>query len=66
MVGDLVAVVLALVSLWLRTTNGTDIIMPWGLSISKVIAVLIHHTGWKGGTLSYRHRVGMLPDERGQ
>lgn len=65
MIGNLLAVVLAVVSLWLRATQGPDIIVPWGLSISAVIVVLILYTGWKGGELSYRHRVGMLPDDRG-
>jgi uncharacterized membrane protein len=66
MIGNLVAVVLAVVSLLLRATQGTDIIVPWGLLISTLIVLLILYTGWKGGELSYRHRVGMLPDERGR
>jgi uncharacterized membrane protein len=27
---------------------------------------LVLYTGRKGGKLSYRHRVGMLPDDRGR
>ena len=65
MVGNLVAVVLAVLSLWLRATNGADFVLPWGLLISTLVVLLILYTGWKGGELSYRHRVGMLPDDRG-
>ena len=65
MIGNLVAVVLALLSLWMRASNGPEFILPWGLLISTVIVALILYTGWKGGELSYRHRVGMLPDDRG-
>jgi uncharacterized membrane protein len=61
MSGNIVAVVLALLSLWLRASNGDDIIVPWGLLLSIAIVALILYTGWKGGELSYRHRVGMLP-----
>ena len=66
MVGNLVAVVLALANLWLRANNGDEVVLPWGLLISAVIVLLIRYTGWKGGELSYRHRVGMLPDDKGR
>ncbi|HEY8576185.1 MAG TPA: DUF2231 domain-containing protein [Devosia sp.] len=64
MVGNLVAVVLAVVSLWLRASSGAQVVLPWGLLLSTLVVVLILYTGWKGGELSYRHRVGMLPDDR--
>lgn len=63
MIGNLTAVVLALLSLWLRWNDPEAGVLPWGLLISTVIVVLILYTGWKGGELAYRHRVGMLPDE---
>ena len=66
MIGNLVAVVLAVVSLVLRANLGSNAILPWGLLISTVVVALILYTGWKGGELSYRHRVGMLPDDRGR
>jgi uncharacterized membrane protein len=65
MIGNLVAVVLALLSLVLRANGGPDFVLPWGLLLSTVVVALILYTGWKGGELSYRHRVGMLPDDRG-
>jgi uncharacterized membrane protein len=34
-------------------------VLDWGLPILTVIVA----SGWKGGQLAYRHRVGMLPDE---
>jgi uncharacterized membrane protein len=63
MIGNLAAVVLALVSLWLRWGDVEEAVLPWGLLISTVIVLIILYTGWKGGELAYRHRVGMLPDE---
>ena len=64
MLGNLVAVILALLNLWLRANGGPDAVLPWGLLISTLIVVLVIYTGWMGGELSYRHRVGMLPDDK--
>jgi uncharacterized membrane protein len=64
MIGNVTAVVLALLSLLLRWGNPEGAVLPWGLLISTVIVLLILFTGWMGGELAYRHRVGMLPDER--
>ena len=63
MIGNLVAVAVAVVSLLLRWTGGEALILPWGILLSTATVALILYTGWKGGELSYRHRVGMLPDE---
>ena len=63
MIGNVVAVVLALVSLILRWGNAETAVLPWGLLLSTIVVLLILYTGWKGGELAYRHRVGMLPDE---
>ena len=63
MLGNVVAVVVAIASLMLRWSDGPPSVVPWGLGASILIFVLILYTGWKGGELSYRHRVGMLPDE---
>jgi uncharacterized membrane protein len=64
MIGNVTAVVLALVSLLLRWGNPEGAVLPWGLVISTLIVLLIVFTGWMGGELAYRHRVGMLPNER--
>ncbi|MCK8782492.1 DUF2231 domain-containing protein [Rhizobium sp. NTR19] len=63
MVGNVIAVVVAFASLLLRWSDAPSAVLPWGLAASTVIFVLILYTGWKGGELSYRHRVGMLPDD---
>ncbi|CAD7035374.1 hypothetical protein REJC140_03401 [Pseudorhizobium endolithicum] len=63
MIGNVVAVLLAIGSLALRWSGDASAVLPWGLSASILIFLLIFYTGWKGGELSYRHRVGVLPDE---
>jgi uncharacterized membrane protein len=66
MIGNVIAVVLALVSLWYRYRYGAEqSASVWGIMLSGVIVILLLYTGWKGGSLVYRHRVGMHPDELG-
>jgi uncharacterized membrane protein len=64
MIGNLLAVVLAIINLWLRASgDAAAAIMPWGLTLSAIIVALLLYTGWKGGELVYRHRVGVQPEE---
>ena len=63
MIGNVIAVVLALISFWIRYRYGAvDGILPWGLVLSIAVALLLVFTGWRGGDLVYLHRVGMHPD----
>lgn len=63
MIGNLLAVVLAAINLWLRYTDAAQAIVPWGVTLSAVIVTLLLYTGWKGGELVYRYRVGVQPEE---
>lgn len=38
--------------------------VPLGLALSATAAMIVGVTGWLGGELSYRHRVGVVPDAR--
>ncbi len=60
MIGNLLAVVLAAISWMLRASQGAEeAVMPWGLALSLAVALVLGYTGWKGGELVYRHRVGI-------
>ena len=50
---------LAIINLLMRLNNPADSIVPLGLLISALIAVLLVVTGWFGGELVYRHKVGV-------
>ncbi|MER8400362.1 DUF2231 domain-containing protein [Mesorhizobium sp. M0833] len=64
MVGNVVAVVLALASFMLRLSAGAaEGALPWGPALSTIVVLLLVYTGWKGGTLVYEHRVGVHPEE---
>jgi uncharacterized membrane protein len=52
-------VALALVNLLLRVGDTTEVIVPAGLILSLVVLGLLIATGWYGGELVYRHKVGV-------
>jgi uncharacterized membrane protein len=59
-IGNAVALLLALISLWIRWDDPAAAVMPWGLVLSVIIAILLAVTGWYGGELSYRHKIGVV------
>jgi uncharacterized membrane protein len=60
MVGNLIAVALAAISWILRATQGAEeAVAPWGVTLSVIVALILGYTGWKGGELVFRHRVGV-------
>jgi uncharacterized membrane protein len=63
MIGNVIAVLLSILNFWIRLSqNAAEAVLPWGLTLSSVIVLLLLYTGWKGGDLVYRHRIGMHPE----
>jgi uncharacterized membrane protein len=58
MLGNLLAVVIAIVNFLLRLGGGPGSIVPTGIALSAVTVLLLLFTGWRGGDLVYRHGVG--------
>lgn len=66
MIGNLAAVVLALVNFYLRFAQGADAaIKPWGVVLSLIVVGILLFTGWKGWEMVYRHHVAVM-DAPGQ
>jgi uncharacterized membrane protein len=63
MIGNLTAVVLSLINFVMRLGNVEEAILPNGLVLSAIVGLILVYTGWQGGELVFRHRVG-IPDER--
>lgn len=64
MIGNLVAVALAIAGLIIRLEAGAEAaIVPVGLLLSTAVVVILVFTGWKGGELVFRHRVGVQPPQ---
>ncbi len=62
-IGNAIVLVLAFISLLLRVADPTGAVLPWGLVLSAIIAALLVVTGWYGGELSYRHKIGVIEEE---
>ncbi|MCZ0900917.1 DUF2231 domain-containing protein, partial [Microcoleus sp. HI-ES] len=58
--GNVAALVLSLINLLLRQGNPAEPIVYTGLAISIVVATLLGITGWFGGELSFRHKIGVI------
>ncbi|MFQ4139793.1 DUF2231 domain-containing protein [Nodosilinea sp. PGN35] len=54
------ALVLSIVNLGLRLGNPAGAIVPLGLVLSCTVAVLLLVSGWFGGELTFRHKVGIV------
>ena len=60
MIGNLIAVVLALINWYIRYRSGAVAgVLPWGIWISLATVLLLLFNGWKGWELVYRHHVGI-------
>jgi uncharacterized membrane protein len=57
--GNVVLVLVQLYSWYARYTEGAAAVMPKGLVLSLVAFGIILFTGWKGGEMVYRYRVGV-------
>jgi uncharacterized membrane protein len=60
--GNVLVVILELFNWYLRHKNGPTAIIPTGLLLSLVSVIILGFTGWKGGTLVYRRRIGVSDD----
>lgn len=60
MVGNVAALLLALVNWVMRWNNSADAILPTGIILSLVISLLLGITGWYGGELVYRHKIAVV------
>jgi uncharacterized membrane protein len=57
--GNLAAVGLGVGSVLLRRDRHPDVIVPRGVAVSTAIVAILGVTGWLGGELVFRHRVGI-------
>src|SRR5205085_773328 len=60
--GNLAAVLLSLVSWVVRANNIEGAVVPVGITISVVVALILTVTGWLGGELAFRYKVGVVND----
>lgn len=58
--GNAAVLVLAAVNLWIRWGAPAAAVVPWGVVLSAIISLLLIVTGWYGGELSYRYKIGVV------
>lgn len=58
--GNGLVLILALVNLLIRAGDPVGTILPGGLILSAITFVVLLFTGWLGGELAYRYKVGVL------
>lgn len=59
MFGNLLAVALSVINLLVHMRDGSAAVLPEGIILSTVVAVLLLFNGWMGGELVFRHGVGV-------
>jgi uncharacterized membrane protein len=56
---NVLAMVLSLVNAFVHSRDGWTAVVPEGLILSGVVVVLLMVSAWLGGSLTYRHGVGV-------
>jgi uncharacterized membrane protein len=64
--GNAAALLLSLWNLLHRLGDPAAGVVPGGLVLSLVVVAILLVTGWLGGELAYRHRIGMIGDAEGR
>lgn len=58
-IGNVVVMIIAVVNSLVHAGDGWTAIVPWGLILSAATVLLLLVTAWLGGSLVYRHGVGV-------
>ena len=62
--GNVVAVVLSIVNLLVHSRDAYTSVVPTGLILSGLVVLILLVTGWLGGSLVFRHGVGVRAEPR--
>lgn len=62
-IGNAVVLILTLINFLIRWDGVEAAVLPWGLTLSAVSAILLGITGWYGGELVYQHKIGIACEE---
>jgi uncharacterized membrane protein len=58
-IGNIVVLILATCNMLVHSRDGWTSVVPTGLILSALVALILLFTGWMGWALVYRHRVGV-------
>jgi uncharacterized membrane protein len=57
--GNLLALLLSIVNMFVHTRDAWTSVVPWGLILSALVVLILLVTGWLGWSMVYRHHVGV-------
>lgn len=60
-VGNVIVWIIALVNAFVHSRDAWTSVVPTGLTLSAITVVILLFTAWLGGSMVYRHRVGVAP-----
>jgi uncharacterized membrane protein len=60
MIGNALVLILALFNSFVHSRDAWTSVVPTGLILSAVTVIVLLFTGWMGGSMVYRHRVGVI------
>lgn len=63
-VGNVTVLILAIFNSFVHTHDAYTSVVPTGLVLSVITVLLLLVTGWMGGEMVYRHRVGTAPEDQ--
>ena len=58
-IGNVVVLILATINMLVHTHDAWTSVVPWGLTLSALVVLILLFTGWMGWSLVYRHGVGV-------
>jgi uncharacterized membrane protein len=61
LIGNLAALLLSVVNFLVHLRDGAVAVIPTGLILSAIVALLLAFNGWMGGELVFGHGVGVEP-----
>jgi uncharacterized membrane protein len=62
-IGNVIVLILAFVNNLVHTGDGWRAVIPYGLILSALTVLILLVTGWLGGSMVYRHAVGVHDHE---
>lgn len=58
-VGNAIALILTIINAFVHSRDAYTAVVPTGLILSGLVVLILAFTSWMGGSMVYRHRVGV-------
>ena len=62
--GNALALILSIFNVFIHSRDAYTSVVPTGLVLSGIVVLILIVTSWYGGSMVFRHGVGVRPEER--